>query len=733
MVRDAPLFYRRKNMRKLKTFIKGATIIGLFLGIVGFTGAIFYINNKLKTLPPIDTVYLNTYGTTKITDKNGKIIYEDTDRIVQSTTYDELPDLYKKGLVAVEDADFWESKGYSIKGILHALTRARGGSTIEQQLIKNTYYNGGRGYNTITRKIHEIFLAKQMDENISKEDILTYYVNKLELGEGTTGIKAAMRAYFDKSPEQYTEKTPENISQLAYLAGLGQAPTAYDLYTSDDGLARKDLILSIWENKGLITSSEAASAQKFDLKSSLATRYHYQTKQKEINKEFQNYTQEVLKEVKELGYDVTKATLTIKTHLDPELYNNIKNKVLSGDYLDDNQEIGVAVIDKDGIVVGMVGGRGDSEWNRATQNTRSSGSSMKPFTAYGPLFQYFGDKYNTASRFDTSPYTYPGTSYVMQNFGGATYGILDAQQSLRWSLNTPVARIDDEILGSGRMKTFLNGLGLDVKESYSANDGIGLNVSPLQSAAAYNAINNGGVYTRPRFVDSIGFVDGTIKKIEPRRKQAMNASVAYVLSQMLRGVPKQGIGSAINADIPQFAGYAGKTGSVAFEKGINNNYTYGPGGSDAWYASITNGGYAVTIWMGYDEPNTSPQIPDTFKGQQTIGKNLQLMLNEGRSVPNWTKPDTVTQISGSDLSAHYAITDAGDITTGIGASINELDAFPTIKSIVPGTKADMEWYNKLNKNEREKYDAYQKSPEDFENDGVLKDSVYKLITGRGGN
>ena len=109
------------------------------------------------------------------------------------------------------------------------------------------------------------------------------------------------------------------------------------------------------------------------------------------------------------------------------------------------------------------------------------------------------------------------------------------------------------------------------------------------------------------------------------------------------------------------------------------------------------------------------------------------MLNDGRNVPNWTKPDTVTQISGSDLSAHYAITDAGDITTGIGASINELDVFPTIKSIVPGTKADMDWYNKLNKNEREKYDAYQKSPEDFENDGVLKDSIYKLITGRGGN
>ena len=204
----------------------------------------------------------------------------------------------------------------------------------------------------------------------------------------------------------------------------------------------------------------------------------------------------------------------------------------------------------------------------------------------------------------------------MRNFAGATYGMVDAQQSLRWSLNTPVARIDDQILGSARMKTFLNGLGLDTKDSYSANDGIGLNISPLQSAAAYNAINNKGVYTKPRFIDSITFVDGTSKKIDPARKQAMNESVAYVLTQILRGVPKQGIGSAINADIPHYSGYAGKTGSVAFESGVNNNTPYGAGGSDVWYASITNGGYAITIWMGYDEPNTSPQIPDTFKGQQ---------------------------------------------------------------------------------------------------------------------
>ena len=684
-------------------------------------------------MPPIDTVYLNTYGVTTITDKNGDIIYADTEKVAQPAKLDELPELYTKGIVAVEDANFWNSYGWSIKGTLQGVLGRRGGSTIEQQLIKNTYYNGGRGYDTITRKVHELFLAIQMDQNLSKEDILTYYINKLELGEGTVGAKAAMRVYFNKSPEQLVERTPENIAQLAYIAGLGQAPTTYNLYNGDDGLDRKDLILQIWEKANLITTTEKESAQGVDLRATLAERYHYQTAQKEINDTYREYTQEVLNEARDLGYDLSKTTVSIKSYLDKDIYNGIRERTLSAGYLDGNQEVGVAVMNTDGIVVGIVGGRGNSDWNHATQTTRSSGSSMKPFTAYGPLFQYFGDSYNTASLFDSSNYVYPGTSYVMRNFGGATYGMIDAQQSLRWSLNTPVARIDDQILGSARMKTFLSGLGLDTKESYSANDGIGLNISPLQSAAAYNAINNKGIYTKPRFIDSITFVDGTTKTIEPERKQAMNESVAYVLSQMLRGVPKQGIGSALDADIPAYAGYAGKTGSVAFESGANNNAIYGVGGSDVWYASITNGGYSVVVWMGYDEPNTSPQIPDTFKGQQILGKNLQLYLNGDKNVPNWDKPSTVNQILGSGLSAHYAVTDSGDISSNVGGFVPDLNIFPSIKNAVPQTKVDLNWFSKIGARDKQGYELYRQSPEEFENDGILTDSVYKYITGKGDN
>ena len=724
---------RHKILKVIKSTTKWSLIVGALCAMIVTASILLFVNIKLQSLPPIDAVYLNTYGPTKILDKDNNVIYEDTQRIVQNITYDELPELYAKGIVAVEDHDFWESRGYSIKGLLTATLGKRGGSTIEQQLIKNTYYNGGQGIDKYTRKIHEVFLAMQMNENIEKKDILTYYVNKLELGENTVGIKSAMKVYFNKTPDQYSDKTPENIAQLAYLTGLGQAPTTYDLYLSDDGLERKDIILSIWQQSGLITEEEYNEAKTFDLKSTLAERFHASEQQWAINKRYKTYTDQVLEEVKELGYDTKNASLTIHTFLDQDLYKKIEDTVYAGEYLDDNQQVAATVINHDGVVIGMVGGRSrESEWNRAVQNTRSSGSSMKPFTAYGPLLQYFGNNYNTASRFDTSNYVYPGTNYVMRNYAGATYGMLDMQQSLRWSLNTPVARIDDEILGSTRMKTFLHGLGLDVKDEYSANDGIGLNISTLQAAAAYNALDNGGIYTRPRFIKSIDFVDGTSKEIDARRHRAMNESVAYVLTQMLRGVPQPiSMGSAPAAMIPQYEGYAGKTGSVAFADGQNNNYAYGPGGSDIWYDSITRDGYSVSIWMGYDNPNDDPQIPDHFKSYQVINKNLQLMLNADRSsIPNWDRPDTVKSVGGSGLREFLAVTDAGDVEQSYTPSLTQLPDIPAIQKVKPKTEVNKEWNKNMTERDKKSYELYKNHPEYFDNLDILNDSTYKTIQGK---
>lgn len=664
-----------------------------------------YIRHRLNSLPVMDAQYLSSYETSKILDKNGDVIWEPTDHRSVRLMYDEIPDFYKTAIVAVEDAEYWNSFGISIKGtinMVYGVIRSkvdkdfipRGGSTIEQQLIKNKFYNGGEGHDVTTRKIQELFLAIQLDENFTKEEILAFYVNDLEFAEGSLGLGAIMKTYFHKTPEQYTERSIETIAELSYLAGLSQAPDAYNLYDHPEAAKeRKDLVLDILFEQGHITEQEMKDAKDFDLATNLQPRGWESEEQIKKNLAFKHYTDGVMDELTQLGYDITQLSVTVQTFFDPQLFQSITALVQDPKYyLDDQQQTGVAVMNKEGIVIALVGStKAGDEFNRAMSDSRSSGSSMKPFTAYGPLFQYFGDQYNTASTFDTSDYPYPGSSAIMRNYGGGVYGKQTVQKSLRYSYNTPVGRIDDEILGPVRMKTFLHGLGLDVKESYSSVDGIGLNVSPLQSAAAYNALNNQGLYIKPRFIDTITFSDGSVKEIEPQTYQAMNPSVAYVLTQILRGVPG-GDGTAGAAAIPNYVGYAGKTGSVKFDDGVNPPAPYGDGGSDTWYCSITNEGYAVSVWCGYDIPNTSPRIPDYYMGQQHINRDIQILLNGERTVSDWAMPDGVEKLSGDQLTAQYKVTDSRDINhTGIIWTNMDLYVNAKIKRAKVDTTVAEDW------------------------------------------
>lgn len=717
-------------------------LVNFMVIVLALLAGMLYIRQRLNSLPAVDAQYLETYEPSRILDRNGDVIWQPTDQRTVRLTYEQIPEFYETAIVAVEDADFWESPGVSVKGIgnmVYSVLRskvdegytARGGSTIDQQLIKNKFFDGGKGHEVTTRKIQELFLAMQLNENFTKEEILTFYVNDLEYAEGSTGLGAIMRTYFNKGPEDYVERNVENIAELSYLAGLSQAPSKYNLYTHPEAAKeRKDTVLGILLDGGHITQKEHDRAAEFDLTANLQPRGWEADAQVAKNLKYKHYTDGVIDEVEAMGYDLSQVSLTIKTYLDPAVYDSVTALVQDPKYyLDDEQQVGAAVIDINGIVVAVVGSsHAGDEYNRAIDLARSSGSSMKPFTAYGPLLQYFGDTYDTSSTFDTSNYTYPGTNSVMHNYGGGVYGYQTMQKSLRYSYNTPVARIDDEILGSVRIKTFLHGLGLDVQDTHSAVDGIGLHISPLQSAAAYNALNNLGTYTRPRFVESITFSDGSVKEAELVTTQAMNPSVAYTLNQILRGVPG-GDGTASGAAIPAYAGYAGKTGSVDFDPAVNPPAPYGEGSSDIWYCSYTNGGYAISVWTGYDVPNESPQVPDYYKGQQQISRDLQKLLNGNREVPDWEMPNGVERISGSGLSTHYRVTDSKDLDeTGIswadvsGYGNTEIDKAKPDNS-VPEDWEEYEfspWYDY--------YREHGTSVPD-----VIGPELYKDMKGRGGS
>lgn len=717
-------------------------LVNFMVIVLALLAGMLYIRQRLNSLPAVDAQYLETYEPSRILDRNGDVIWQPADQRTVRLTYEQIPEFYETAIVAIEDEDFWENPGVSVKGIgnmVYSVLRskvdegytARGGSTIDQQLIKNKFFDGGKGHEVTTRKIQELFLAMQLNENFTKEEILTFYVNDLEYAEGSTGLGAIMRTYFNKGPEDYVERNVENIAELSYLAGLSQAPSKYNLYTHPEAAKdRKDTVLDILLDGGHITQKEHDRAAEFDLTANLQPRRWEADAQVAKNLKYKHYTDGVIDEVEAMGYDLSQVSLTIKTYLDPAVYDSVTALVQDPKYyLDDEQQVGAAVIDTNGIVVAVVGSsHAGDEYNRAIDLARSSGSSMKPFTAYGPLLQYFGDTYDTSSTFDTSNYTYPGTNSVMHNYGGGVYGYQTMQKSLRYSYNTPVARIDDEILGSVRIKTFLHGLGLDVQDTYSAVDGIGLHISPLQSAAAYNALNNLGTYTRPRFVESITFSDGSVKEAELVTTQAMNPSVAYTLNQILRGVPG-GDGTASGAAIPAYAGYAGKTGSVDFDPAVNPPAPYGEGSSDIWYCSYTNGGYAISVWTGYDVPNKSPQVPDYYKGQQQISRDLQKLLNGNREVPDWEMPNGVERISGSGLSAHYRVTDSKDLDE-TGISWADVSGYGTaeIDKAKPDNSVPEDW------EEYEFspwYDYYREHGTSVPD--VIGPELYKDMKGRGGS
>lgn len=708
----------KKKHYILKWFLL-SLLTSLFLIAAG-SGLYLYLN--LQNQPTIDKAQLSVYDTSQITDQKGTVIWKPTNKRIGTSNYQQIPDLIKKGIVAVEDQSFWTHKGFdwltvgkTLLGVAYSKInksyRPRGGSNLEQQLIKNVYFNGGKGVNTNKRKIQELFLAKQLDENFSKQEVMTMYFNNLEYAEGDTGLAAIAKTYFGKSLDQFTERTPENIAQQAYLIGLGQAPSDYNLYTNPElGHKRMRVVLGVLLNKKIITKAEYNTAKKVDLTQNLQPRFAESEAQRQQNLKYKTYTDEVLKELTAKGYNINEATLNVKTFLNTEIYDTVTAMSRNPQYFqDENEQVAVSVLDKDGKVIAMVGGRSDQdELNRATQQTRSSGSSMKPFTAYGPLFEYLGNQYNTASQISSAPYLYPGTNFTMNNYGGYIYGIVNLQYALRMSLNTPVARIDDEILGSNRMKAFLAKNGLDVKDSYSALDGIGLNISTLQAATAYNAINNKGRYTKPRFIDSITFIDKTTTTFEAETHQAMNESTAFVLTQMLRGVPQTGF-TAPAAAIPEWQGYAGKTGSVALDENSGAYNAYGLGGSDVWYDSITKDGYSISIWQGYDKPNESPMVADDFKGHQLLNRDLQRYLNQNRNtIENWTQPNTVQTLSGSGLNTFYQVLDSKD---------NQAES---TTSVTPISK----WYDWL-KNQPLKTEDIKNNPE-WEKE-VLKNKLYPLF------
>lgn len=628
--------------KTLKWTSIGFTIGGLSALLIGG----MYGAKVIKDTPKIseEMIVKATGGTTNMYDTTGQIIYSDTDHRRDYIKYKEIPKKYIDILLATEDKKYWKEKGWSIEAIFAAIKSKgqRGGSTIEQQLIKNLVFSTEKKDRTVNRKIKEIWLASQMDLNFKKEQILEWYINLINMGEGSYGANTIAITYYGQSLKDMTGDDSVTLAKLATIAGLGQAPSAYNLYDNPKAVEkRRNIVLLSAYNNGKISEKQYNEAKAIPIQEGLKDRYWRNGTVLEQTKEHNAYVSSTLKQIKDLGYQLDKTPMQIYTALDPNVDSQVKATIDNyAGFKDDEEQMATTIIDpKTGYVLAQYGGRNTEAYglNRATQTTRSSGSSIKPFEDYGPAIEFNGLGSNYI--LDSSPYLYPGTSVVAQNFGGYTYGNVTMAYAIKMSLNTPAIRILNNVVGSNNAKNFLKGLNMDVEETYGDSTALGLNVSTEQMAAATATLANKGMYKQPQYVTKLVFNDGSEKEIKFNDKRAMKESTAYVLLKMMGQVPKQD-GTAADAIIDGYQSYSVKTGTVAY--GPEVGWATGNDASDTWIVGTTKN-VSIAVWSGYDSPNEYGHSVDVYAhSQQRVFKQLMLSLNEGKDVSEWEKPNTVT-------------------------------------------------------------------------------------------
>lgn len=652
------------------------------ISILTISAAAIFLEKTLSNAPRITEQMLKSDGSSNMYDINGTVIWSSNDIKRDYVKYDDMGKLYRDLLISVEDKTYKTDIGFSKKGLFTRLiapfvSNGRGGSSIEEQLIKMTAFDTSKEttlWSKLSRKIQEPWLATQLDANFSKEQILEFYVNKMYLGENSYGAETIAKTYFGLSLKDMDSKTPDNLSKLAIIAGLGQAPSAYNLYTNPELVAkRRNNVLYAAMKNGIISEALYKETIKVDVTKDLKERYWRNNETLAQTSKYNAYITSSLNQLTNMGYDLKKSKLQIYTYLNPDQQNWLTDTVNAQSYQDDLQQVAVTVMDvNSGVVIAQSGGRNEEAngLNRAIQMTRSSGSSMKPFVGYGPAIEYFG--YGSNSVWDSSPYTYPGTNFVATNYGGYSYGYVTMQYALAMSLNTPVNRILDGVTGSAYTKQFLSGLNLDVKDSYGGSDALGLNVSTEQEAAAYAALANNGTYKAPQYISKIVFSDGSEKTINVEETKAMKESTAYILNKMLETTTNANMSAAKGA-IPEFAGLITKTGTTNYDESLGMpDYT----APDSWISGSTKS-IAVSIWTGYDSPN---EYGHGINVNEVMKYNLyqQVMrhYNEGRDTSDWSMPNTVVAV-GNNL---YKPTDTGAATLTPPVAINAIDTSSIIST-----------------------------------------------------
>ena len=632
-------------MRILKYI--GIFFLTLFIALFLLGGGVFlYFVSKA---PALSDSKLVATTSSKIYDNNNELIADlGSERRVNAQA-NEIPTDLVKAIVSIEDHRFFDHRGIDTIRIMGAFLRnlqsnsLQGGSTLTQQLIKLTYFSTSTSDQNISRKAQEAWLAIQLEQKATKQEILTYYINKVYMSNGNYGMQTAAQNYYGKDLNNLS------LPQLALLAGMPQAPNQYDPYSHPEAAQdRRNLVLSEMKNQGYISAEQyekAVNTPITDGLQSLKSASNYPAY-------MDNYLKEVINQVEqETGYNLLTTGMDVYTNVDQEAQKHLWDIYNSDQYVsypDDDLQVASTVVDvSNGKVIAQLGARHQASnvsfgTNQAVETNRDWGSAMKPITDYAPAIEY-GVYDSTATMVNDIPYNYPGTSTPVYNWDRAYFGNITLQYALQQSRNVTAVETLNKV-GLDRAKTFLNGLGIDYPSMHYAN-AISSNTtesnkqygaSSEKMAAAYAAFANGGIYHKPMYINKVVFSDGSEKEFSDAGTRAMKETTAYMMTEMMKTVLAYGTGRGAYLS---WLAQAGKTGTSNYtddeiEKHIKNTGYVAP---DEMFVGYTRK-YSMAVWTGYSNRLT-PIVGDGFLVAAKVYRSMITYLSEDTHPEDWTMPD----------------------------------------------------------------------------------------------
>ncbi|MFL5845640.1 MAG: transglycosylase domain-containing protein [Solirubrobacteraceae bacterium] len=589
---------RKRHAARPAFLALGVLASALTLGVLGVVGWIVGVAASapsISTLTPIPTGAVSTVYASDGT----KLGYIQSTILRTNILSTEIPQSLKDATVAIEDRRFFDHQGVDFEGIVRAAIKnienrgsVQGGSTLTMQLVKNLYekedLRSGKD-RTLKVKIQEAKLAEDLENEHPGEEgktwILTKYLNNVPYGtvggQSAVGAQAAARVYFDKPASRLT------LAESALLAGLPQAPSQYSPYLHrQQAITRRNQVLSVMQDEGMITPSEAAKAKDAPL--GLHENTYYNERREGY---FFDYVQSEL--VKRYDLDtVRKGGLKIYTTLDLDKQQAARTALING-IAGTNRDSALVTMETDtGYIRAMASSRsyGDLKFNLAAQGHRQPGSTFKTMVLMTALRRGVDPN---ATSYTSMPLNFddPEWGHIeVKTYDNSYRGRINLFQATLASDNAVYQQLDLD-LGPDEVRKTAYDMGITTKLNAYPAEGLGglkLGVSPLEMSRAYATIANGGSRVRPIAVTKVTFPDGHSEEPFPQKKvKVFTDGQAYEATKILEANVQGGTGTAAATGCPS----AGKTGTT-------DDFT------DAWFAGYTPN-LSTAVWVGHADSRES--------------------------------------------------------------------------------------------------------------------------------